>query len=115
MRSVSASSTRIGQTLDLFFGSDSGEQAMAANAYKRAVEELEGSTATTIVGFRREMDAVWRAPGCEADCVCGVARQDAPYRATVLGPIGKLTSYWPEINAAITKRQKKVRRPGASR
>lgn len=49
VRSVSASSTRIGQTLDLFFGSDSGEQAMAANAYKRAVEELEGSTAMTIV------------------------------------------------------------------
>ncbi len=53
VRSVSASSTRIGQTLDLFFGSDSGEQAMAANAYKRAVEELEGSTATTIVSRAR--------------------------------------------------------------
>lgn len=34
--------------------------------------------------------------------------QDAPYRATVLDPVGKLCSYWPEINAAIAKRQKKV-------
>ena len=49
VRSVSASSTRIGNTLDLFFGTDSGEQAISANAYKRAVEELEGDIARTIV------------------------------------------------------------------
>lgn len=37
--------------------------------------------------------------------------QDAPYRETVLEPIGKLCSYWPEVNAAITKRNNKVRQP----
>lgn len=34
--------------------------------------------------------------------------QDAPYRSTVLEPIGKLCSYWPEINNAVSKRHKKV-------
>ncbi|KAI5479698.1 hypothetical protein MNV49_002957 [Pseudohyphozyma bogoriensis] len=81
VRNVSASSTRIATTIDSFFGSDAGEQAMAANAYKRAVEELESSVTSSI---------------------------DAPYRATVLDPIGKMCSYWPEINAAITKRNKKL-------
>jgi len=33
----------------MFFGTDSGEQAISANAYKRAVEELEGDIARTIV------------------------------------------------------------------
>ncbi|KAL8283125.1 hypothetical protein RQP46_005903 [Phenoliferia psychrophenolica] len=54
---------------------------MAANAYKRAVEEMEGSVARGI---------------------------DAPYRATVLDPVGKLCSYWPEVNNAISKRNKKL-------
>ncbi|ORY53983.1 putative RVS161-protein [Leucosporidium creatinivorum] len=81
VRSVSASSTRIATTIDLFFGSDAGEQAMSANAYKRAVEEWEGSVSRSI---------------------------DAPYRATVLEPVGKLCSYFPEINNAISKRHKKL-------
>lgn len=49
VRSLSASSTRIATTIDLFFGSDAGEQAMAATAYKRAVEEMEGSVSRGIV------------------------------------------------------------------
>ncbi|GAA5902877.1 hypothetical protein JCM8208_006500 [Rhodotorula glutinis] len=81
VRSVSASSTRIATTIDMFFGTDSGEQAISANAYKRAVEELEGDIARTI---------------------------DAPYRATVLEPIGKLCAHFPEVNNAIAKRQKKL-------
>ncbi|GAA6062295.1 hypothetical protein JCM10212_004383 [Sporobolomyces blumeae] len=81
VRSVSASSTRIGTTLDMFFGTDAGEAAMSANAYKRAVEEMEGNIARTI---------------------------DAPYRATVLEPIGKFNSYLPEVRNAINKREKKL-------
>jgi len=38
-----------------------------------------------------------------------LSKQDAPYRATVLEPVGKLCSYFPEINNAISKRNKKVR------
>ncbi|BGP13254.1 hypothetical protein JCM10213_004976 [Rhodosporidiobolus nylandii] len=81
VRNVSASSTRIATTIDLFFGSDSGEQAISANAYKRAVEEMEGNIARTI---------------------------DAPYRATVLDPIGKFCAHLPEVGNAISKRQKKL-------
>ncbi|EGU12578.1 Hob3p [Rhodotorula toruloides ATCC 204091] len=81
VRNVSASSTRIGMTIDMFFGSDSGEQAISANAYKRAVEELEGDIARTI---------------------------DAPYRATVLEPIGKFCAHLPEVANAISKREKKL-------
>lgn len=54
---------------------------MAANAYKRAVDELDSKTARDL---------------------------DAPYRATVLEPIGKLCSYFPEINKTIDKRNKKL-------
>lgn len=58
VRNVSASSTRIATTIDLFFGTDSGEQAISANAYKRAVEELEGDVALQIV---RNLSAVTRS------------------------------------------------------
>lgn len=37
--------------------------------------------------------------------------QDAPYRATVLEPVGKLNNYYSTINAAITKREHKVSIP----
>jgi hypothetical protein len=49
IRSVSASSGRIGNTIDLFFGADAGEQAMAGNAYKRAVEDMDASVSRDIV------------------------------------------------------------------
>ena len=49
IRATSGSSSRIAATVDLFFGSESGEQAMAANAYKRAVEEMEGNITRSIV------------------------------------------------------------------
>lgn len=62
IRSVSASSARIANTIDLFFGSDAGEGAMAANAYKRAVEELEGSMTRGIVRCPTTFRALaWRA------------------------------------------------------
>ena len=80
IRSLAASQARISDTIDGFYN-DSSEAAMAANSYKRAVEELDNKTA-------RELDA--------------------PYRATVLEPVGKLCSYFPEINKTIEKRNKKV-------
>lgn len=82
IRSMSASSTRIAATIDLFFGSDAGEQAMSANAYKRAVEDMESSVTASI---------------------------DTPYRTTVLDPVSKLCSYLPEVNNLIQKRSKKAR------
>ncbi|PWN53918.1 putative RVS161-protein [Violaceomyces palustris] len=80
IRSLSSAQARIAETVDGFYN-DSSDAAMAANAYKRAVEELDTKTAREI---------------------------DAPYRATVLEPIGKLCSYFPEINKTIEKRHKKL-------
>lgn len=54
---------------------------MAGHAYKSAVDELDN-------GVGRDLDA--------------------PFRATVLEPIGKLCSHYPVINEAIGKRSKKV-------
>lgn len=54
---------------------------MAGHAYKSAVDELD-------IGVARDLDA--------------------PFRATVLEPVGKLCSYYPAINDAIAKRNKKV-------
>lgn len=68
------------ESIDGMFN-DSSDAAMAAGAYRRSVDELDSKTA-------RELDA--------------------PYRATVLEPIGKLCSYFPEVNKNIEKRNKKV-------
>lgn len=78
---LASSQARMAEAIDGMFN-DSSDAAMAAGAYRRAVEELDTKTA-------RELDA--------------------PYRATVLEPIGKLCSYFPEINKNIEKRNKKVR------
>ena len=79
---MAASQTRIAETISLFYTADrTSDGAMAGHAYKSAVDELDA-------GVGRELDA--------------------PYRATVLEPIGKLNSYYPTINASIDKRNKKM-------
>lgn len=79
---MAASQTRIAETISLFYTADrTSDGAMAGHAYKSAVDELDA-------GVGRELDA--------------------PYRATVLEPVGKLNSYYPIINASIEKRNKKV-------
>ena len=82
IRSMTSAQSRLSETIDSFY-QDNSDSAMAANSYRRAVGELEGKTARDL---------------------------DAPFRATVLEPIGKMCSYWPEINKTIEKRNKKVRR-----
>lgn len=77
---MTAAQSRLSVTIDAFYA-DNSDAAMSAHSYRRAVEELEGKTA-------RELDA--------------------PYRATVLEPIGKMCSYWGEINNTISKRNKKL-------
>jgi len=80
LRAMSSSQVRIAETIEHFY-SDSSDQAMAGHAYKRAVEELDLS---------------------------GTKELDGPYRTTVLEPVGKLCSYFPEINNSIQKRHKKL-------
>ncbi|WVW82833.1 hypothetical protein I302_104845 [Kwoniella bestiolae CBS 10118] len=82
IRAMAAAQARIAETISLFYSHDrSSDGAMAGHAYKAAVDEMDG-----VVG--RDLDA--------------------PYRATVLEPIGKLNSYYPTINNAITKREHKM-------
>ncbi|KAI3623180.1 hob3 [Malassezia furfur] len=80
IRLLAASQARIGDTIEGFY-SDSTETAMVASTYKRAVEELDARTAKEL---------------------------DLPYRATVLDPISKLSSYFPEVNKLIEKRNRKL-------
>ncbi|WWC89803.1 uncharacterized protein L201_004729 [Kwoniella dendrophila CBS 6074] len=82
MRAMASAQSRIAETISLFYSADrTSDGAMAGHAYKSAVDELDA-------GVGRELDA--------------------PYRATVLEPIGKLNSYYPTINAAIQKREHKM-------
>jgi len=80
MRAMTASQVRIADTIDRFYG-DNSEAAMAATSYKRAVDDMDSRTT-------RELDA--------------------PFRSTVLDPIGRLVSYFPEVKTAIAKREKKL-------
>lgn len=77
---MSASQARLGDTAEGFFH-DSSDTAMAATAYKRAVNEMDNQTAKQI---------------------------DVPYRATVLDPISRLCANFPEVNKIIDKRSKKL-------
>ncbi|KAF8575095.1 BAR-domain-containing protein [Ramaria rubella] len=83
LRAMAAAQGRLADTIDVFYGSAdrASEGAMAANAYKRSVDELEASVT-------RELDA--------------------PYRTTVQEPVGKMCAYFPVINDAISKRNKKL-------
>jgi len=82
MRSMSSSQTRIAETISLFYTADrASDGAMAGHAYKAAVDEMDAGVGLDL---------------------------SAPYRATVLEPIGKLNSYYANINAAIDKRNHKM-------
>jgi len=82
MRGMASAQTRIAETISLFYSADkASDSAMAGHAYKAAVDELDA-------GVGRDLDA--------------------PFRATVLEPIGKLNNYYNTINAAIDKRNHKM-------
>ncbi|KAI0789153.1 hypothetical protein C8Q75DRAFT_766684 [Abortiporus biennis] len=83
MRAMTAAQTRLADTIDTFYNSadQSTESAMAAHAYKRAVDDLD-------TGLGRELDA--------------------PYRTTTMEPLGKMNAYFPIVNEHISKRNKKL-------
>ncbi|KAL7411021.1 BAR-domain-containing protein [Mrakia frigida] len=83
MRAMTSSEVRLAETIEIFFQAAelSSEGAMAGHAYKRAVDELD-------TGVGRDLDV--------------------PYRHTVLEPVGRFCSFFPTINSAIDKRNKKL-------
>ncbi|KAK7040094.1 BAR adaptor protein Hob3 [Paramarasmius palmivorus] len=83
LKAMTAAQARIAETIEVFYGAAdrSSEGAMAAHAYKRAVDDLDG-------GFSRELDI--------------------PYRAAISEPLGKMCAYFPVVNEHIAKRNKKA-------
>ncbi|WOO81345.1 Protein hob3 [Vanrija pseudolonga] len=82
IRTMASSQGRIAETISLFYTADkSSEGAMAGHAYKASVDELDNVV-------NRDLDG--------------------PLRATVLEPVGKLNSYFSNVNSAIDKRNHKL-------
>jgi amphiphysin len=83
MRAMTAAQSRLADTIDTFYSAAdrTSEGAMAGHAYKRSVDDLDAS-------IGRELDA--------------------PYRTTILEPVGKMVSYFPIVNDGISKRNKKL-------
>jgi len=83
MRAMTAAQSRLADHIEQFYGAadKTSEGAMASHAYKASVAELD-----SVIG--RELDA--------------------PYRTTILEPVGKMNAYFPVINEQISKRNKKL-------
>lgn len=83
MRAMTSAQARIAESLEVFYGASdkTSEGGMAAHAYKRSVDDLDGS-------FSREMDS--------------------PFRTTISEPLGKMCAYFPIVNEHIAKREKKM-------
>ncbi|EIN11425.1 BAR-domain-containing protein [Punctularia strigosozonata HHB-11173 SS5] len=83
MRAMTAAQTRLAETIEAFYGAAdrTSEGAMAAHAYKASATELDNAVS-------RELDA--------------------PFRTTIMEPLGKMNAYFPIINEHIAKRNKKM-------
>ena len=96
---MAASQARIADTIDKFYGTAdrTSEGAMAANAYKRSVDELDSAISRELV-----------SQYILADTCRLIAFKDAPYRTCISEPLGKMSAYFPVVNDTISKRGKKV-------
>ncbi|KAM5531677.1 hypothetical protein V8D89_014666 [Ganoderma adspersum] len=83
MRAMTATQGRLADTIDVFYSAadKASEGAMAAHAYKRAVDDLD-------TGIGRELET--------------------PYRTTVMEPLGKMNAIFPVVNEHIGKRAHKL-------
>jgi hypothetical protein len=70
LRAMTASQMRIAETIDAFYG-DAGAKDGVSRSYKQAVTDLDAETIKAL---------------------------DGPYRTTVLDPIQRFCSYFPDIN-----------------
>ncbi|RPD74219.1 BAR-domain-containing protein [Lentinus tigrinus ALCF2SS1-7] len=83
MKAMTATQGRLADTIDVFYSAadKASESAMAAHAYKRAVDDLD-------TGVGRELEA--------------------PYRTTIMEPLGKMNAIFPVVNEQINKRNHKL-------
>jgi amphiphysin len=75
LRAMTASQMRIAETIDAFYG-DAGTKDGVSRSYKQAVTDLDAETIKAL---------------------------DGPYRTTVLDPIQRFCSYFPDINTCRTQ------------
>lgn len=100
---MTAAQSRLAETIETFYGSADGasEGAMAGHAYKRSVDDLDGSVGRELVSLSNCSSSLnlsnlwWKF-------------QDQPYRTTISEPLGKMNAYFPIVNEHISKRNKKV-------
>lgn len=90
MVAMTASQTRIAETIDAFYG-EAGTKDNVSAYYRQAVEELDAETVKELV-------------------ISKIAQltQDGPYRTCVIDPISRFCAYFPDINEAIKKRSHKL-------
>ncbi|KAI6121782.1 hypothetical protein F5141DRAFT_1186920 [Pisolithus sp. B1] len=83
MRAMTAAQARLAETIESFYGAAdrTSDSAMASHAFKNAVQDLDASV-------QRELEA--------------------PYRTTIMEPLGKMNAYFPIVNEHISKRNKKL-------
>ncbi|KAI8340161.1 BAR adaptor protein Hob3 [Chlamydoabsidia padenii] len=80
IRGMTSAQTRIAQTIELFYD-DGNPMGQSGADYKRVMEKLDEEARTDL---------------------------DTAFRTTVLEPFGRFCSYFPEINEAVKRRQKKL-------
>jgi hypothetical protein len=111
---MSSAQLHLAETIDTFYGASdkASDSAMAAHAYRRSVEELDAGIGRELVRgpFIRQPPSITRLPITMLTPFLfpPLLRQDAPYRTTILDPLGKMNLYFPTINEHISKRNKKV-------
>lgn len=100
---MTAAQSRLAETIETFYGSadKASDGAMAGHAYKRSVDDLDGS-----VG--RELVSLFNCPSGLNLSNLWWKFQDQPYRTTISEPLGKMNAYFPVVNEHISKRNKKV-------
>ena len=90
---MTASQTRIAETIDAFYG-EAGTKDNVSAYYRQAVEDLDAETVKELVNALSHF------------AVSDI--QDGPYRTCVIEPISRFCAYFPDINEAIKKRSHKL-------
>ena len=104
---MTAAQTRLADHIDKFYSAAdrTSEGAMASHAYKASVTELDAVIQRELV---RVLPLCSRMFCSQVVIVSPRRYQDAPYRTTILDPVGKMNAYFPIVNEHISKRNKKV-------
>jgi amphiphysin len=99
---MTTAQVRIAQTMEGFYD-ESAPMGQAGMEYKRVIEKLDEEARSNLVKLIKKTTMAFFN-----FFFFFFFGQDTAYRTTVLEPIGRFCSYFPEINEAIKRRQKKL-------